>query len=299
MSQILINQYLNDLERYKKFSGSETEGIISEAFKDLLKAWARATNLHFINQYEFQSTQKNRIRPDGTILHDLRVPLGYWEAKDTGDDLDAEIAKKLAKGYPQDNIIFEDSRVAVLIQNRQEVTRCAMTDTAALLKLLALFFSYERAEIRDFRKAVEQFKADIPAVLKALREKIDTAYAGNPAFQAAAKKFLEHARDTINPSVGEADVREMLIQHILTEEIFAHVFDQGDFHRENNIAKELYALEGKFFTGQVKRETLKGARNLLRHDPGQRGADIKPFGKAGLPQGHLREFLQGLRQEEG
>jgi len=105
---------------------------------------------------------------------------------------------------------------------------------------------------------VEQFKADIPAVLKALREKIDTAYAGNPAFQAAAKKFLEHARDTINPSVGEADVREMLIQHILTEEIFAHVFDQGDFHRENNIAKELYALEGKFFTGQVKRETLKG-----------------------------------------
>lgn len=127
MSQILINAYLNDLERYKKFSGSETEGIISEAFKDLLKAWARSANLHFINQYEFQSTQKNRIRPDGTILHDLRVPLGYWEAKDSGDDLDAEIAKKLAKGYPQDNIIFEDSRVAVLIQNRAEVTRCAMT----------------------------------------------------------------------------------------------------------------------------------------------------------------------------
>ncbi len=257
MSQILINAYLNDLERYKKFSGSATEGIISEAFKDLLKAWARASNLHFINQYEFQSTQKNRIRPDGTILHDLRVPLGYWEAKDSGDDLDAEIAKKLAKGYPQDNIIFEDSRVAVLIQNRQEVMRCPMTEPA-LLKLLNLFFSYERAEIRDFRKAVEQFKADIPAVLKALREKIDTAYADNPGFQAAANKFLEHARDTINPAVGEADVREMLIQHILTEEIFAHVFDQGDFHRENNIAKELYALEGKFFTGQIKRETLKG-----------------------------------------
>ena len=222
-----------------------------------MKAWARASNLHFINQYEFQSTQKNRIRPDGTILHDLRVPLGYWEAKDSGDDLDAEIAKKLAKGYPQDNIIFEDSRVAVLIQNRQEVMRCPMTEPA-LLKLLNLFFSYERAEIRDFRKAVEQFKADIPAVLKALREKIDTAYADNPGFQAAANKFLEHARDTINPAVGEADVREMLIQHILTEEIFAHVFDQGDFHRENNIAKELYALEGKFFTGQIKRETLKG-----------------------------------------
>ena len=52
-------------------------------------------------------------------------------------------------------------------------------------------------------------------------------------------------------------MREMLIQHILTEEIFANVFDNGDFHRENNIAKELYALEAKFFTGAVKRETLK------------------------------------------
>lgn len=257
MSQQLINQYLSDLDRYKKFSGSLTEGVISEAFKDLLKAWSRQGNLHFINQYEFQSVQKNRIRPDGTILHDLRVPLGYWEAKDTNDDLDAEITKKLSKGYPQDNIIFEDSRIAVLIQNRQEVMRCQMTDTNALLKLLKLFFGYERAEIRDFRKAVEKFKADIPAVLKALRGKIDTAYAGNAGFQAVAKKFLEHARDTINPSVGEADVREMLIQHILTEEIFAHVFDQSDFHRENNIAKELYALEAKFFTGQVKRETLK------------------------------------------
>lgn len=258
MNQILVNQYLNDLDRYKKYSGSLTEGVISEAFKDLLKAWARQENLHFINQYEFVSPQKTRIRPDGTILHDLRVPLGYWEAKDTNDDLDAEIARKLAKGYPQDNIIFEDSQTAVLIQDRREIFRCKMTDTAALLKLLTLFFGYERAEISEFRKAVEQFKTDIPAVLEALRQKIDSAYTTNAPFKIEAEKFLAQARNTINPSVTEADVREMLIQHILTEEIFAHVFDQGDFHRENNIAQKLYALEAKFFTGQIKRETLKG-----------------------------------------
>ncbi|MDC0837971.1 hypothetical protein POG23_09825, partial [Limnoraphis robusta] len=65
--------------------------------------------------------------------------------------------------------------------------------------------------------------------------------------------------NVIDPSVygvGGADVREMLIQHILTEEIFASVFSESDFHRENNIAKELYALEAKFFTGAVKKETL-------------------------------------------
>lgn len=256
MSKQLVQDYFNEIDRLRKFSGTSTEGVISEAFKDLLKAWSRQKSLHFIAQYEFASPQKNRIRPDGTILHDLRVPLGYWEAKDEDDVLDDEIAKKLRKGYPQDNIIFEDSREAVLIQNRAEVMRCRMTEGDELLRLLNLFFEYERQEIAEFRRAVQQFKTDLPAVLEALRGKIDAAYSGNTGFKVAADHFLQHARDTINPTLGESDVREMLIQHILTEEIFANVFNDSDFHRENNIAKELYALEGAFFTGAVKRDTL-------------------------------------------
>ena len=258
MSQQLINRYLSDLDTARKLSGSLNEQNIREAFKDLLKAWARQSNLFFIPEYEYTTSLKTTVYPDGAILHDLRVPLGYWEAKDTKDKLDDEIAKKFAKGYPQDNIIFENSSTAVLIQNRQEVIRCEMTETAAMQRLINLFFSYERAEIHDFRKAVEQFKTDIPAVLDALREKIDAAYASNKAFKKAADKFLKHAKDTINPAVTEADIREMLIQHILTEEIFDKVFGDGEFHRQNNIAKELYTLEGLFFTGSVKRETLKG-----------------------------------------
>jgi len=258
MSQQFINQYLNEIDRLRQFSGSLTEGVISEAFKDLLKTWARQLNWQFAAQYEFASAQKSRIRPDGTIFHSIGLPFGYWEAKDTADDLDVEIRKKLAKGYPQDNIIFENSQTAVLIQDRQEVFRCSMTDNDALLKLLNLFFAYERAEIREFRKAVEQFKTYLPRVLDALRSRINTAYEESTVFRAEAHKFLDTCKETINPTLSEADVREMLIQHILTEEIFANVFNEGDFHHENNIARELYALEGKFFTGAVKKETLKG-----------------------------------------
>jgi predicted helicase len=257
LSQLLIHAYFNEIDRLKKFSGSKTEGIISEAFKDLLKAWAKQNSLIFLSQYEFESPQKNRIRPDGTIVHELRVPLGYWEAKDTDDDLEKEITKKFAKGYPQDNIIFEDSVTAVLFQNKQEVMRCSMVDANALTKLVALFFSYERVEIAEFRKAVAQFRADLPAVLNALREKIEAAYSTNTSFKTAADEFLAQAKQTINPSITEADIQEMLIQHILTEEIFAHVFNESDFHRDNNIAKSLYALEAYFFTGGVKRDTLK------------------------------------------
>jgi predicted helicase len=258
LSRILINEYLNELDRLTKISGTLTEGVISEAFKDLLKAWARQNNLTFVSQYEVESSQKTRIRPDGTILHGLGVRLGYWEAKDSMDDLDVEIERKFRRGYPQDNIIFENSATAVLVQNRAEVLRCSMQDTDTLHRLLELFFGYEHAEIAEFRKAVQQFKADLPHVLDALRDKISDAYQTNPGFGQAAAKFLQHVKETVNPTLGEADVREMLIQHILTEEIFAHVFNEGDFHRDNNIARELYALESAFFTGAVKKDTLKG-----------------------------------------
>ena len=50
----------------------------------------------------------------------------------------------------------------------------------------------------------------------------------------------------------------MLIQHVLTEEIFSKVFGEDDFHHQNNVAKELYALEGTFFTGDLKKRTLRG-----------------------------------------
>ena len=93
-------------------------------------------------------------------------------------------------------------------------------------------------------------------VLEALRSKIEGANASNVAYQKAEAKFLKHAQGTINPLVGTADVREMLIQHILTEEIFAKVFDDSDFHTHNNIAKELYALEEKFHRLLLSRQVF-------------------------------------------
>jgi predicted helicase len=258
MSKLLINEYLKQLDILNKVSGSKRETIIREAFKDLLKSWGRQQNLVFLPEFPHKTLTKSNVVLDGALLHELRMPLGYWEAKDEKDDLDEEIEKKFRKGYPQDNIIFSDDKTVVLIQNKEEVIRVQVEDTAKLAQLLKLFFSYERAEIAGFRNAVEQFKTDLPAVLAALREMIEREHNANKKFRAAEQKFLAHAQEAINPSLADADVREMLIQHILTEEIFATVFKDSDFHRANNVAKELYALESEFFTGNIKRQTLKG-----------------------------------------
>jgi predicted helicase len=258
MSQLLIGQYLNQLQDLRKVSGTVRESVVREAFKDLLKGMGRSHDLVFVPEYEIRTPAKERRYVDGALLHQLRVPFGYWEAKDEKDDLDAEIALKFKRGYPKDNIIFDDSREAVLIQDSVEVLRCAVDDTAKLERLLSLFFAYERPEIAEFRAAVAQFKVDLPSVLKALREMIEDQLTKNTRFRKAADKFLAHAKQAINPSLTEADVREMLIQHILTEEIFSKVFDEDDFHRQNNVAKELYDLESVFFTRDVKKSTLKG-----------------------------------------
>lgn len=258
MSQILIQQYLNQLQDLRKVSGTHRESVVREAFKDLLKGWARQHDLVFVPEYEIATPAKDRRYVDGALLHALRMPFGYWEAKDEKDHLDAEIELKLRRGYPQDNIIFEDSTQAVLIQSKREVMRCPVDEVTQLERLLTLFFSYERAEVSQFRKAVGQFKIDLPAVLQALREMIEQAHKENATFRTASQHFLSHAKEAINPSLTEADVREMLIQHVLTEEIFSKVFGEDDFHHQNNVARELYALEGTFFTGDLKKRTLRG-----------------------------------------
>ena len=130
MSQTLIGHYLSELARLRQASGSRRESVLREAFKDLLKAWGRQHDLVFVPEYELDTAPRERRSVDGALRHALRVPFGYWEAKDEADDLDAEIALKFKRGYPQDNIVFEDSTQAVLIQHREEVMRCGVADVA-------------------------------------------------------------------------------------------------------------------------------------------------------------------------
>ena len=61
MSKLLISHYLNDLARLKQVGGTHRESVVSEAFKDLLKGYARSHDLVFIPQYQFK-TPANDLR---------------------------------------------------------------------------------------------------------------------------------------------------------------------------------------------------------------------------------------------
>ena len=88
---------------------------------------------------------------------------------------------------------------------------------------------------------------------RVLRDVIEEQVTLNPSFQAALGEFLELAKKAINPKIEMADVREMIIQHVLTEDIFMRVFDEAEFHRENVIAHKLAEVVGTFYHGETKR----------------------------------------------
>ena len=258
MSRQHINAYRTSLAKLHAVTGSLNERVLSKAFGDLLERWGRSHDLMFTPQWEGKGPRGNDIAVDGALVPAiLRIPFGYWEAKDSKDDLDREIAKKRASGYPDDNIIYEDTVTAVLRQDGREVDRTPLADDVGLTRLLTRFFAFERPEIAEFRKAAAQFRADLPVTLEVLRAAITEAETANPGFAAAARDFLAHAKNAINPAVTAADVREMLIQHILTEAIFTRVFDDAAYHRENNVAQRLTELEGKFLTGALRHATTQ------------------------------------------
>ena len=129
-----------------------------------------------------------------------------------------------------------------------------------LHRLIRRFLDYELPEIEEFRQAQEQFKTDLPSVIGSLREAVEQAESENADYRAAAAEFLELCRQSAGPEVSEADVREMLLQHILTKDIFLRVFAEDQFHGENNIARRLDALERTFFTGDTRRQAIDRLR---------------------------------------
>ena len=137
MSKLLITKYHNQLHNILNAGGTRNETSVSFAFANLLRSYAEKKNLLLVEQKDIIGRNGKRVIPDGTIKYFGGIDLGYWEAKDGKDKLDYEIDKKLNQdGYPNKNIVFEDTLTAVLIQEGNEVMRVPMTEWNLLDNLL-------------------------------------------------------------------------------------------------------------------------------------------------------------------
>jgi len=158
----IIRTYIKDLQHLKDHQVAHELGLKSP-FQNLLDKAAKKRGWTLVAELSTHSGGK-RVVPDGTVRDEFRLAHGWWEAKDTSDNLAAEIRKKLKAGYPSRNTIFEDTQVAVLYQDGAEAGEFNLAEPIKVAGLLNRFFSYRESDQRDFERAMEDFKSRIPDV---------------------------------------------------------------------------------------------------------------------------------------
>ncbi|HEY2720908.1 MAG TPA: hypothetical protein VGI82_04245 [Chitinophagaceae bacterium] len=128
MSLYAIHQYHIEIEKPTHYGATNNEMSVRNTFCRLLDYYAYSRDLKLVPEVSIKTKAGKIIRPDGTLKDMLRLDHGYWESKDRKDDINDEIRKKLNKGYPFENTLFEDSITAILFQNNTEVLRVPMSD---------------------------------------------------------------------------------------------------------------------------------------------------------------------------
>jgi predicted helicase len=247
----IVRDYYSELDQFDRL-GARHEGAVRSAFQSLLQKCAGQFDWTLVPEHSMTGSRDRRIVVDGALMDDFRLTHGYWEAKDADDDLPSEVVRKFERGYPRDNILFQEPHRAILWQNERQTLDADLTDPTELIGTLETFFSHRPPEYTEWEEAVAQFRERVPALGQGLAERIHGERETNQAFITAFAAFHEKCRQSINPNLSEAAVEEMLIQHLLTERIFRTVFDNPDFVRRNVIANEIeqviYALTSQSFS---------------------------------------------------
>jgi hypothetical protein len=215
-----------------------SEGAVAPAFAALLRHCAHQFQWTLAEQFTLRREKKN-IRVDGALIDAFKLIHGVWEAKDTTDDLEKEIAKKFRVGYPKDNILFQAPDRVILYQNGQEVFNTSIKRPEHLIEAIQTFFSWQPPVYEAWERAVEEFKLKVPELGAGLLKLIEKERISNQPFLRAFNTFAALCRQTLNPNLSDQAVEEMLIQHLLTERIFRKVFDTPDFVERNIIAHEI------------------------------------------------------------
>ena len=240
MSTNAIEKYYNEIKE-AELNGMNNEQNIREYFYELLKNYTNSQNLKIereTKEFVFENGQKKNIFLDGRIKKENMV-IGWVENKDAKDDLNKEIKNKKEKQYPLLNTIFENSKELVLFQDGKEVIRVNMHKSEELDKVLIKFVSFRPEEYKKFQDAFNNLKRILPDLAKDLREFFKEEKKINKKFKENLKEFTKKCQLSINNNITEELAIEMIIQHMLTRDIFVIFFQNANFHMNNIISKSI------------------------------------------------------------
>ena len=247
----IIKNYYKELQEFERANQTQ-EGTVKQAFQHVLEAYCKPYKWILVQEQTLPS-----IRLDGTLFDESNLPRGYWEAKRETVNLEKAVPEKLyEKGYPQDNILFQKPKQAILIQNGAEVLNLSLTEPENLVTVLDKFFNFKRPEYEQWDKAAVELSGRVPVLGKQLLQIIQTALHKDKPFKKAFNHFAAQCRLAINPNLADAAIEEMLIQHLLTERIFRKLFDHPDFAKRNIIAREIEIVIDKLTAKSFNRDAF-------------------------------------------
>ncbi len=179
-----VQNYYEALRQFKTI-GVAHEGAVRSAFQTLLEHCGRQFGWKLVPEWAVRKNSGHPIRVDGALVDEYRRTHGFWEAKDTADDLGKEVKKKLAAGYPQNNIVFQAPERAILMQNGRVVFDEDISEAEALVQVLKRLIEYIPPEFADWQDAVEHFQNQVPELGQTLKEIIEREAKTNTRFRAA------------------------------------------------------------------------------------------------------------------
>ncbi len=250
-----IQTYYQELKEFDRL-GQAHEGTVKIAFQHILENIAKQAKWVLTQENTLKRGEK-KIRLDGVFFDQANLPRGYWEAKDSKDDLSKEVQKKLyINNYPNDNILFQAPDRAILYQNGREILDLSLTEPANLVEILDKFFNFQRPEYERWDLAAVEFKSRVPELAQQVLALIQSARLDDKPFKKAFKSFADQCRQAINPNLADAAIEEMLIQHLLTERIFRCIFNHPDFAKRNIIAREIENVIDKLTAKSFNRDAF-------------------------------------------
>lgn len=126
-----IRRYYQELEQAANYG----DAAIQVPFQNLLYDYGK--------EYRRKMHLANLSSPTNETPDPKRIITGHWESLSLFLDIEAEINQRMMVGYPRQNILFENTHTAVLIQQGKKVMQIKMDDWKKLHQLLLNFFQYD------------------------------------------------------------------------------------------------------------------------------------------------------------
>ena len=300
MTTITIDRHDKALGKYyKRLNALKKQGVTHEggtrhAFSGLLRDLGKRRKLDLREEHAIHLPGASHpIRIDGALLDDFKRPFAYWEAKDSNDNLEQEIARKFERGYPNNNIIFEDNIRAVLYQDGYETRRTLISQKTDFAALLSQFLSYRAESFDSFNQAAESYGEEIRRIASDLKAKIDQAHEQNRAFKDAYDGLMSLCQSALNPNISREAVDEMLIQHLMTERIISKVFDLPSFSHINVIAVEIERVINALTSQHWNKAAFYGELEPFHKRVEEAAADLDHSHKQSFINSIYERFFQG------